>query len=138
MRKDDIVERLREVQLFAECSKTDLRSVLRHSERLEIEAGRDIVVEGNEGKVFYLVLTGEVEVRRKGRKVAALGPGAHFGELALLDPGPRNATIRATTDVEVLGITERMFQVVMRDLPTLRRGMLRGLAGRIRELDKRA
>jgi CRP/FNR family cyclic AMP-dependent transcriptional regulator len=136
MRKTELVELLGRVPLFSECTKTDIRSVMRHSEELRADAGTDIVTQGRPGRVFYLLLHGEAEVRRNARRVAVLGPGDFFGELALLDPGPRNATVTATTDVTLLAISDRMLQVALRDLPRMRRGMLSSMAGRLRDLDR--
>lgn len=135
MRNDQIVDSLSQVPIFAQCSKKDLKSVVRHGERLGVEGGTDLVVQGSEGSAFYLVLDGTAIVRRNGRKVATLGPGDFFGELALLDPAPRNATVTAADDVEVLALSTRMFNVVIRDLPRLRRGVLGAMADRLRSLD---
>ena len=136
MRQREIVEFLRGVPLFAECTARDLQTVARHGERLHVEAGKDLVTEGNEGSAFYMLLEGTAVVRRNGRKVGELGTGDFVGELALLDPAPRNATVTTTSDVVALALTERMFNVMVRDLPGLRRGMLTGLAGRLRALDR--
>ncbi len=136
MRQREIVEFLRGVPLFAECSVRDLQTVARHGERLRVDAGQHLVAEGNPGSAFYMLLEGEAVVRRNGRKVGELTTGDFVGELALLDPAPRNATVTASTDVVALAVTERMFNVMIRDLPGLRRGMLTGLAGRLRALDR--
>lgn len=130
-----ILELLSAVPLFAECTKTDLRSVIRHGERLEAKAGEDLVVQGSPGSAFFLLLDGTARVKRNARKVAELGAGDFFGELSLLDPAPRNATVTATTDVVLLALTERMFKVALRDLPRLRRGLLTAMSLRLRELD---
>ena len=136
MRKSDILNRLQGVPLFEFCTVRDLRILERHGERLTAPAGSDLVVQDHDGSAFYLVLDGDARVIRNNRTIARLGSGDHFGELALLDPSPRNATVRAETDVTVLVISHRMFNVVMRDLPGLRRAMLRSMAQRLRTLDR--
>ena len=82
------VERLRAVPLFARCTTRDLRIVARHVEVVAAAAGVDIVREGEEGETFFVVLEGRAAILRGGRQIDELTPGAHFGELALLDPPP--------------------------------------------------
>ncbi|MBA3653271.1 MAG: cyclic nucleotide-binding domain-containing protein, partial [Actinobacteria bacterium] len=100
--RDRLVEQLREVPLFAACSRGDLKIVARHTAQVDVPAKTVIVKEGERGDSFYVVISGQAAVRRKvgrsAKKVATLGPGGYFGELALLDPGPRNATVEATSD----------------------------------------
>jgi CRP-like cAMP-binding protein len=74
-------------------------------------------------------------VKRNGRKVAMLGPGDAFGELALLDHGPRTATVTAATPLKVLVIGAREFAGILDEVPPIAHKLLKSLAGRIRELD---
>jgi CRP/FNR family transcriptional regulator, cyclic AMP receptor protein len=83
------------------------------------------------------VLEGKVAVRRNGRKVATLGPGSHFGELALLDPAPRDATVTAETQAVVGVLGDRSFQLLVRSVPAISEKLLRGLARRLRDSDLR-
>ena len=75
-------------------------------------------------------------MRRNGKKVATLGPGAVIGELSLLDHGPRTATVSADTDCTMLVISQRQFLGVIDAIPALAHKLLATLAGRIRELDR--
>ena len=77
-------------------------------------------------------------MKRNGRKVATFGPGDHFGELALLDGGPRTATIVADTPMRVLVIGQREFAGVLDEVPGLAHKVLASLASTIRELDQKA
>lgn len=130
--QNDIVRRLSAVELFARCTRRDLRIVARHGERLAFAAGTDLVRQGEQGDAFFLLLIGTADVVRDGDRVAQLAPGDWFGELALLDPGARAATVTATADGEVLAVTARMFKVLLRELPALSSAMLGALARQVR------
>ena len=98
-----------------------------------------IVKEGERGDSFYVVIAGGVTVRRKAGRtnklVAKLGPGGWFGELALLDPAPRNATVVATEPSTLGAIDVRVFRALLRDVPALSEKLLAGLARRLRDAD---
>jgi CRP-like cAMP-binding protein len=83
-------------------------------------------------------VTGTAAVRRKGRKVATLGPGSYFGELALLDRQPRSASVVAETDMVLLVLEQRHFLGLLDTVPTLARKLLGAMAARLREADKLA
>ncbi len=72
---------------------------------------------------------------REGNVIATIGAGDHFGELALLDGGPRTATVTATTDLDLLVLGQRQFLGLLEELPALSRKMLATLAGQVRRLD---
>ena len=127
------MERLRGVPLFARCTTGDLRIIARHLEIVEVPAGTNIVRQGEMGDVFFIVLEGQAAVVRNGRKGAELNAGAFFGELGLLDPAPRAATVRATTEVVLGALGHRMFKVLVRDMPTLAAGLLASMAAQLRE-----
>jgi CRP-like cAMP-binding protein len=132
-RRSELVDRLAAVALFARCSKRELQIVARHAETAEFPAGAELVVEGEPGDAFFIVLEGDVVLRRGGRKVGTLGPGDYFGELALLDPAPRSATATTTTDVRVAVLGARMFRTLLRELPSMSERLLSGLARAFRE-----
>lgn len=138
--RDQLVEHLSAVPLFAACSRSDLRIVARHAAEVEAPTDTVLVEEGERGDTFFVMLSGEATVRRKGgaarsRRVATLGPGSYFGELALLDPGPRNATVAATTPVRLAAISARVFRTLLREVPAMNEKLLTGMARRLREAD---
>ena len=137
MNRAQMATALQEVPLFAHCSQRDLRTLLRHLDLHQVEEGTAMVEQGAPGNAFYFLVSGSADVVRNGRRVGALGRGGFFGEMALLDPGPRTASVIATEHCEVLTVSHRMFNVVFRDLPTLRKGLLKSMAGRLRSLDDR-
>src|ERR1039457_6695146 len=89
---------LSKIWLFAPCSTRDLRKVRQSLDEITADAGEVLCEEGSTGHEFFLIVKGTAAVRRKGRKIATLGPGKYFGELALLDRQPRSATVVAETD----------------------------------------
>jgi CRP-like cAMP-binding protein len=128
-------EFLRAVPLFSACTRKELAEIARLAERVDVKAGEVLVKEGTRTKEFYLILDGKAEVSREGATLAVLGPGQHFGELALLDPAPRNATVAMTTPGQVLCLAQREFATLLSDVPALSSQLLKGLARRIHELE---
>jgi CRP/FNR family transcriptional regulator, cyclic AMP receptor protein len=128
-------QHLARVPLFSKCSKRDLQRITQLSDEVNVRAGRVIIEQGRVGHEFFLILEGVAVVRRSNRKVATLGPDDHFGELALIDKGPRNATVVADTDMTLLVIGQREFLGLLDDLPGLSQKLLRQLAGRLHQLE---
>ena len=136
--KSEVVEHLGRVSLFSKCSKRDLAAVAKNAEIITYDAGTMIVAQGQAGSAFYVVLDGNATVRRNGRRVGQLGPGDFFGELALLDPAPRNADVSALTEITVARLLVGPFRAVLRTVPAINERLLAGLARRVREADRRA
>ena len=126
------------VPLFAACSKRDLQIIARHMQVLAVPAGTVLMREGDHGDAFYVVLDGSAVVEASGRRVNRLGPGDHMGELALLDPAPRNATVTAGSDMTVGVVDARTFAAIVRDVPALTGKLLAALARRLRARDAEA
>jgi CRP/FNR family transcriptional regulator len=136
-RQSDLVEHLGEVPLFSNCSRRDLQTVARSLEVLDVQQGARIVGQGDAGNAFYVMLDGKADVLRNGRRVGELGPGEFFGELAVLDPAPRNADVVATTPVTVARLLVGPFRKLLREVPAMNERLLAGLARRIRDADRR-
>ena len=101
-------------------------------------AGKVLVEEGRIGQEFFIIVDGTAKVTRNGQKVATLGPGSHFGELALLDRRPRSASVISESDLDVLVMSQRQFNGLLESVPTIARKMLSALATRLREADAKA
>ncbi len=138
MPADPKLEHLAQVQMFSSLNKKELRLISKAADIADLKAGTEIVSEGTTGHEFYLVLSGEATVRRNGRKIATLGPGSYFGELAILDRGPRSATVVANTDMEVVVISQREFMGVLDQVPPVSQKLLASMAARLREADNKA
>ena len=126
---------LRDVPVFSACTPKELTQIAQLVERLEVKAGDMLVRERTRTSEFFLLMRGTADVIRGGEVVATLSPGAHFGELAVLDPAPRNATVRMSEAGEVLVLGQREFYTLLRDVPGLVKQLLTGLAQRVHALD---
>ena len=131
LRADTRVDLIRGLPLFELCSKRDLRRIAALADEREIAAGTELIREGEPGSEFYVVVDGEVDVRRRGRRVARLGAGSYVGEIALLSRSPRTATVVATTPLRVLAIEGRDFVELLDSLPELWLKVARALADRV-------
>jgi len=100
-----------------------------------VAAGKAIVSEGETGHEFFAIISGTATVTRHGQKIATLGPGDAFGELALLEKAPRNASVIADTDMELVVLGQREFAGIVDEVPGFARKLLAGMAKRLREAD---
>lgn len=136
--RDKYLDHLASVPLFAACSRRELQKIARASDELAIPADKVLVEQGDTGRECYVVVEGTAAVKRNGRKVVSVGPGATIGELSLLDHGPRTATVVAETPMTVLVLGSRQFAGVLEEVPSLARKLMGVLAARVRELDSKA
>jgi CRP-like cAMP-binding protein len=130
LRKDAKLELLRQVPLFAGCSKRELSEIAMLADELALPEGTTLITEGKQGHEFFLLVDGEVDVRMKGRKVKSLANGAFFGEMALVSSLPRNATVTASSPVRVLVVHEQAFRRLLRDSPGIQLKVMQTLADR--------
>lgn len=136
---------LRRIKIFAEMEDGVLEVFLRYAELLDFRQFATVVKKGDHGDSMYLVMTGELRVRTliDGREsiLATLGPGEFFGEVALLDQGPRSADVLANKDSQVLRISADAIDRISREAPEAAAPFLRALSrsvvGRMRVLTKR-
>jgi CRP/FNR family cyclic AMP-dependent transcriptional regulator len=138
MAADRKLEHLSNVKMFSALNKKELTLIAKASDAVKVPAGTEVVTEGQLGHEFYLLLSGSASVRRNGRKIATLGPGQYFGEMALLDRGPRSATIVIEEPAELLVIGQREFLAVLDQVPALAHKLLVNMAVRLREADTKA
>jgi len=134
-RKDVKIARLKEVPLFAECSRRELAAIAAIADEIRFPEGRTLIREGAVGREFIVVLDGSVEVRRGGRRVPLRGDTSSFGEAALLTGARRNATVTATSPVQALVITSRAFRRLLEDSPAIQRKIFAILAARLADAD---
>jgi CRP/FNR family transcriptional regulator, cyclic AMP receptor protein len=129
---------LSSIWLFSSCSAKELRMLRRASAEVTVSKGKELVKEGSIGREFFFILEGTASVRRNNRRVATLGPGQYFGELALLDRRPRSASVVSDTDMRLLVLGQREFAGVVEAIPSLSRKLLATMAARLRDADARA
>ncbi len=128
-------EHLAQVPLFSACSKKDLQLIAKAAEEVTVKAGKVIVEENKPGHEFFLILDGVATVKRGDQKLAVLETGQYFGELALLDRGPRTATVIAETDMTLAVLGQREFVGVIEGVPDIAYKILTIMARRLREAD---
>jgi CRP-like cAMP-binding protein len=136
--KDNKLEHLAQVRLFSACNKKELGLIGKASDEIRVPAGKVLCEQGKPGFEFYLILDGEASVRRNDKKVATLGPGGSFGELALLTRLPRNATVAADTDMELLVLGQREFSGLLDEVPGMAHKLLSSMAARLYEADAKS
>lgn len=110
---------LRKIPLFRHLGYKELVKVLNHTSAKQVRPGEVIIEEGSEGEEFYIILNGEVEVMKGGRPLTLLGPGVHFGEMALVDHTPRSATVRARESTRLMVLSRQSFYQLVRTEPVL-------------------
>jgi len=134
----EIASQLAHVPIFAGCSTKELDLIARSAKVVWRKAGAVLAREGEPGIGLFLILEGDAEVTIGGKRRAALGKGDFFGEVALLDGGPRTATVTATSPVTVAGITEWVFRSLLVQHPSIALKTLETLAARLRSASKDA
>jgi CRP-like cAMP-binding protein len=136
--RDTYLDHLSSIPLFSALPKKDLQKIAKASDEVTVEAGRAIIDEGATGHEAYVIVDGDAIVQRNGAEVARLGPGDHFGELALLDGGPRTATVIAATPMRLLVLGQREFSGTLDEVPGLAHKLMATMATLIRSMDEKA
>ena len=132
--QDAKAEALRRAPLFEGLSRKELVQLARASEDLEVPPGKVLCKEGELGEQFFVIVDGNVEVTRQGKRVATRGGGEFVGEIALLEETPRMATVTAKTPLRLFVLTRKDFRRLVGENPSVERKVLRALARRVVEL----
>jgi CRP/FNR family cyclic AMP-dependent transcriptional regulator len=128
---DSRVDRLRSVPLFAGCSDKDLSFIASRADEVDLPAGKVLTEKGESGGDFFVILEGKAEVEAdKGKRT--LGPGDFFGEIALIDNGPRAATVKAATPMRCLVLGHSQFRDVLHQNGEIAVKILRAVTERLR------
>jgi CRP-like cAMP-binding protein len=138
VKQGDKVERLKDVRMFEECSQRQLRSIASIARVCDAPAGTMLTRADEPGDEFFLILDGTASVDVATEKRGLLRPGAFFGEMSLLDGGPRSATIVAETPVRLLVISRRNFSMLLKEVPGLTQSLLVTLSRRVRQAEESA
>ena len=126
--KIDLIKR---VPLFSSASKHELEEIASTADEIDLPEGKTLIKEGDTGREFFVLIDGNAEVERGGKKVASIGPGDFFGEISLISKTPRNATITTTSPVRALVITDRAFRTLLDHAPQIQIAVLTALAERL-------
>ena len=132
--QDTKVQALKGVPLFEDLSRKELAELAKVSDDLEVEAGKELTREGETGKEFFVIVDGDIEVSRKGRRLASRGGGDFVGEIALLEDTPRTATVTTKTPVRLFVLTRQDFRLLVDENRSVEQKVMRALARRVVEL----
>ena len=124
---------LRAVPLFAGMTDRSLTSIAELAREATYDPASVIVREGEPGESFVVIVKGGATVDQDGRTVNLLGPGDFLGEIALIDGGPRTATVIATEPIAALVIDRTGFQRLMDQHPVVRHDLVIALTQRLRQ-----
>lgn len=130
------IDRIRSVPLFSDFGDKELQRVEAIAKEVEFPAGRVIAKQGESGVGFHMISEGEAAVSVDGVEHGTLGPGSYFGEMSLLDGGPRSATVTAATDLKTVSLTSWDFNVLLDEYPGLSRKLLIQLCRRLRSVER--
>ena len=128
-------ETLARVPLFSGVKEKDLKKLDKRMQERSFDEGEVITTQGESGLGFFVIENGNATVSRNDEVVRNLGPGDFFGEVALIDEGPRSATVVATTDLACRGMTAWEFKPFVEEHPDVAWALLQTLVGRLREAE---
>ena len=128
----EMEDTLARVPLFSGIKPKELKKLSKRMTEREFNEGDEITREGESGIGFFVIEHGNASVSVHGNIVRTLGPGEHFGEVALIDSGPRSATIVASTDLRCRGMSAWEFRPFVEEHPEVAWSLLQTLVGRLR------
>jgi CRP/FNR family transcriptional regulator len=132
MEQEERAAQLRKVPLFEDLSDKEIKKVADSAKQVDHHEGKMIAEEGKEGFAFQFILSGHADVSMRGDVRKSLGPGDYFGEIALIDQGPRTATVTATEPVTTLALSAWTFRAMIDQYPDVAKKLLFGLCKVIR------
>jgi CRP/FNR family transcriptional regulator, cyclic AMP receptor protein len=132
-----VEDTLGRVPLFARVKPKDLKKLGKRMSERSFAEGDTITTQGESGLGFFVIEEGDATVSRDGEIIRNLGPGEYFGEVALIDSGPRSATVVASTDLRCRGMTAWEFKPFIEEHPDVAWGLLEMLVGRLRDAESR-
>jgi CRP-like cAMP-binding protein len=131
LRKDAKTELISRVPLFAHCSKRELAMVAGIADEIDLPEGKELTREGAPAREFFVLVEGTADVLKRNRRINKLKGGDFFGEIALVHDSPRTATVKASSPVRALVVTERNFKRLLDESPEIQRKVLSALAERL-------
>jgi CRP/FNR family transcriptional regulator, cyclic AMP receptor protein len=131
------VNALRATDLFSSLSRRSLAAVADCAKVVSHPAGKQLVTEGMSGVGFHLIVDGTASIVVGGKRRGKIGPGQYFGEMSMIDGGPRSATITADTPVTTIFLSAWNFRPLLKSEPEIARALLLVMCARLRAADKR-
>jgi CRP/FNR family transcriptional regulator, cyclic AMP receptor protein len=132
MARKSLKELLGSVSLFEGLSRQDLTKIEKLGKEVDFPKDKAIVTEGEDGVGFHLILEGKTKVVVDGRKRSTMGPGDWFGELSLIDRGPRTATVVTETPVRTFSLLSWEFLPLLDKNPKIARKIMIEMCRRLR------
>jgi len=136
-RKSDKIAHIKSVPLFSGLSQKHLAEVGKHCDEVTLPSGSVLAQQDSMGRECFIIVSGDVTIRRNNRKIATKSAGDIVGEMALLDNAPRTATVVAATDLEVLILNRRDFKVLLTETPGFAEKILQSMSLQLRATDKK-
>ncbi len=133
--RDEKLELLKSIPLFAGFGRHELERLGMLTDRVDLPAGRVLMRQGETGHEMFVIVHGRAQIERDGHLIAERGDGDMVGEIALVDTGPRTATVTLTEPSQLLVVGHRDFHSLMEEMPTVRTRVLESLARRVRHLE---
>ena len=138
MTTDLKLELIGRVPLFSGCNAGDIEWIGRLADEVDVPAGHVLIREGTTAHEFIIVVNGALRVERQGKVINRLGPGDFAGEIALVDGGPRTATVSADVPSRIFVIGQREFHSLLEKRPSIEIQVLQALARRVRANEPQA
>ena len=134
--RDEKIELLKTVPLFRGLGNSEMQRIGQLVDEVDLPAGRVLMRQGETGAELFAIVDGSASVERDGRQLPDCGPGSVIGEIALIDGGPRTATVTLTAPSRLLVLSRRDFASMMDEFPGVRVQILDTLASRVRTLEE--
>lgn len=131
---DSKVDRLAKVPLFANAGKRELQFLASKVDEVSLPAGKTLITEGQPTESFFILASGHVQVIRRGKPVARLGPGDFFGEVGMLSQGPAVATVVTDGPAEALVLSHAQFRDAIKSNDQLAIQVIAAMAERLRAI----
>jgi len=133
--RDEKLELLQRIPLFAGLDRHKIERLGMLAEEVDVPAGKVLMRQGESGGDMMVLVSGHVGVERDGERINTLGPGDFFGEIALIERGPRTATCTTESPARLLVLNHRDFHSLIEEFPEIAALVLATLAHRVRRLD---
>jgi CRP-like cAMP-binding protein len=136
LRRADKIDLIKKVPLFSELSNRQLNEISKHADQVMPKAGAPLAQQGKTGQDFIIIVNGKAKVVKNRRVIRHLSRGDYFGEISLIDGGPRTATVIAETDMTILVVHRRSFGHLLETIPGLQKKIMLSLCTYLRRAEK--